>query len=135
MIVDVAEASGVFDWDAKMRWGRLELSGHRVIIFTHGVDIVGWPERIPFTHPNDMKVRDLEEVLRGLRTNKIQFVRLELEELKKLAQASGCSLHWRLFYAGRVDNFEKRAVRPPETGSKKKNRKPVKTAAYVDDSD
>ena len=120
---------------ARMRWDKCEIDGVPKIVFMHGVDIFGWPEEVPFVCPGKMSVRAVETVLRGFRKGTIQFRLVHTGTLEEYAAASGSDLLTRALYTGRVDIFEKRALRPPETASKRKTRKPVKTSRFVPDSD
>ena len=118
-----------------MRWDKCEVDGVPKILFMHGVDIFGWPEEIPFVCPGKLSVRSVETLLRGFRNGTIRFGQVHVGTLEKYAAESGSDLRTRAFYTGRVDIFEKRALRPPETASKKKTRKPVKTSQYVRDDE
>ena len=119
---------------AKMLWDHTKCSSrHRKIIFKYKVDVVGWPEDIPFRSPGTMTVGDLGIILRGVRSGKIYFERVEAETLTRLAAECGSDAHWKVFYAGRNDTFEKRGPRPYETASKKKRQRLVKTAPLVED--
>lgn len=104
---------------------------HRKIIFKYEVDVSGWPENIPFASPGTMSVEHVGIILRGFRSEKIWFQKLDPEKLTRLAAECGDSLHWKILYAGRNDTFEKRGPRPPETASKRKRQRPVKTASLI----
>ena len=120
---------------AKMRWDRCELDGLPKIIFLYKVDIFGWPPDIRFECPSKMSVRSVETILRGLRKGTIWFAQLHSGTVEEYAQESGSDGLTRSLYTGRSDIGEKRALRPPETASKRKTRKPVKTSRYVMDDE
>ena len=114
-----------------MRWDKCELDGVPKIVFLYGVDIFGWPKDIPFVCPGRQSVRSVETLLRGFRKKTIRFEQVHIGTLERYAADSGSTLQSRAMYARRADIFEKRALRPPETGSKRKPRKPVKTSRFV----
>ena len=112
-------------------WGTLEHDGTLKITWKYSVDIVGWPDHIVFQNPHNMRTRDCEEILRGVRAGKIYFRRLDSAAVRELALEAGESVSTQRGCAGRVDRAQRWRPRRSETRSKRKIKREIKSPPYI----
>ena len=119
-------------WDFTEESGSLHV---QKIAFKYGVELCGWPEDVSFQSPASMPAKQLEQVLVAMRLGRIYFRKLPLRTLEWYAQMSGSHLVSERVNVGRADKAQRRPPRPVETRSKKKIKRGIKTARFVNTED
>lgn len=114
-----------------MMWDTLEHDGTRKIIWTYGVDIFGWPTEVQFQNPSRMNVKAVGVILRGVRSGRIWFGKVDQQTRENIAKDCGTILSSQIRNSGRVDMAQRWAPRHLETRTQKKIKRPIKTSLYV----
>ena len=93
-----------------MDWRTTEFVGVQNIVWRYGVEMVGWPEDVPFLPPHALSTPQRSKVIRWLEWGRIKFHKLDEAKLARFAAMTRSTpLSESLNVGRRSDKGEKRA--------------------------